>query len=52
MDCENEKKELGNLNEEDFLLANDSMRMFITTWKEACREHSIAEVCSCSYLEV
>lgn len=45
VDHENEKKEPNNVNEVDLLLANDSVRMFITTWKEACREHTIGDVC-------
>ncbi|CAK9136537.1 unnamed protein product [Ilex paraguariensis] len=33
-----------NLNEADYILSNDSMRMFITTWKEACLENNVAEI--------
>lgn len=29
--------------------ANDSIRMFITTWKEACRGHTAIEVCWCLF---
>ncbi|KAL4331696.1 hypothetical protein HN51_038485 [Arachis hypogaea] len=29
---------------EDLSMDNDSLRMFVTTWKEACREHNVAEV--------
>ncbi|GAV66160.1 DUF3883 domain-containing protein [Cephalotus follicularis] len=32
-----------NLNE-TYTLSNNSMRMFITTWKDACSEHTVAEV--------
>lgn len=49
---DNEKKEPNNLPEAEFFLPHDSMRMFISTWKEECREHTIGEVCSCSYPQV
>ena len=49
---DNEKKELNNLNEAEFLLPDDSMRMFISTWKEACQGHTIDEVCSRSYPQI
>ena len=29
---------------EDLSIADDSLQMFVTTWKEACREHKVAEV--------
>lgn len=34
-----------SLNENDLSLAYSSMRMFITTWKETCREQNVAQVC-------
>ncbi|XP_022722630.1 uncharacterized protein LOC111279838 isoform X2 [Durio zibethinus] len=40
----NEAKELNNLDEADISLSDNSMKTFITTWKEACREHTMAEV--------
>ncbi|KAA8548393.1 hypothetical protein F0562_000077 [Nyssa sinensis] len=40
----NELEEFSNENEADLSLANDAIRMFITTWKEACREHNVAAV--------
>ncbi|GAB2267233.1 hypothetical protein Dimus_002217 [Dionaea muscipula] len=33
-----------DFEETNLLLGNDSIIMFITTWKEACREHSTAKV--------
>lgn len=33
-----------SLNEHDLSLAYSSMRMFITTWKETCREQNVAQV--------
>ncbi|KAI6695798.1 hypothetical protein NL676_023508 [Syzygium grande] len=33
-----------SLNENDLSLAYSSMRMFITTWKETCREQNVAQV--------
>ncbi|KAL7177232.1 hypothetical protein ACSBR2_030551 [Camellia fascicularis] len=39
-----ETKDLLNQNDDVLSLANDSMRMFITTWKEACRENNVAMV--------
>ncbi|XP_057958300.1 protein NO VEIN isoform X2 [Malania oleifera] len=37
-------KELSNLNEPTLSISDDYLRIFITTWKEACREHSVVEV--------
>ena len=34
-------------NKVDYSLPDESVRMFLTTWKEACRENSVAEVCRC-----
>ncbi|KAL6971001.1 hypothetical protein U1Q18_030682 [Sarracenia purpurea var. burkii] len=39
-----EEKEFVSENEPDLSLPNSSMRMFITTWKETCREDNVAEV--------
>ncbi|KAL2469414.1 Histidine kinase [Abeliophyllum distichum] len=39
-----ERKGFSNQGTNDHLLANDSLRMFITTWKEACRGNSVDEV--------
>ncbi|KAL9261443.1 NO VEIN-like protein [Drosera capensis] len=33
-----------DFDETSLLLGKDSLRMFITTWKEACREHNAAKV--------
>ncbi|XP_057497767.1 protein NO VEIN-like [Actinidia eriantha] len=41
---EDERKEFIALNEADLLLPKSSMRMFLATWKEACRENNVAEV--------
>ena len=46
VDNANETEEANNLNEADLAIANNSMRTFITTWKEACRENAVPEVCS------
>ncbi|TXG72616.1 hypothetical protein EZV62_001195 [Acer yangbiense] len=35
-----------NLDEPGILLSDKSMRMFITTWKEACKDHTADEVTS------
>ncbi|XP_021290702.1 uncharacterized protein LOC110421426 [Herrania umbratica] len=40
----NKDKESSNLDEADISLSDNSMKTFITTWKEACREHTTAEV--------
>ena len=42
----NEAKEFSDLGEADISLSDNSMKTFITTWKEACREHTMAEVSS------
>ncbi|KAK7318951.1 hypothetical protein RJT34_03660 [Clitoria ternatea] len=35
----------GSINkDEDFSITNEALQMFVTTWKEACREHKVAEV--------
>ncbi|KAK9266389.1 hypothetical protein L1049_027291 [Liquidambar formosana] len=44
VDDDNGTEELSNLNEADISLSDTSMRMFITTWKEACRDQNVAEV--------
>lgn len=41
-----QSKDLGSLDEADILLSDNLMKTFITTWKEACREHTMAEVSS------
>ena len=48
---DDETKVFINQDEADLLLANNSMRMFITTWKEACQDNNVSEVCrsSCLY---
>lgn len=40
------KKEQNNV---DLSLDIDSIRMFMMTWKEACRDNNEAEVCGCSH---
>ncbi|XP_039016487.1 protein NO VEIN-like [Hibiscus syriacus] len=40
----NQAEELSNLDEADILLSDNLMKTFITTWKEACREHTMEEV--------
>lgn len=40
----NQSKDLSSLDEADILLSNNLMKTFITTWKEACREHTMEEV--------
>ncbi|XVF37971.1 hypothetical protein REPUB_Repub20aG0057200 [Reevesia pubescens] len=40
----NEAIECSNLDEADISLPDNSIKTFITTWKEACREHTMAEV--------
>ncbi|XVF29093.1 hypothetical protein REPUB_Repub15cG0090200 [Reevesia pubescens] len=40
----NEAKEFSNLDEADVSLSDNSMKTFITTWKEACREYTMEEV--------
>ncbi|KAL4272173.1 hypothetical protein GQ457_13G017120 [Hibiscus cannabinus] len=40
----NQAEELSNLDEADTLLSDNLMKTFITTWKEACREHTMEEV--------
>lgn len=42
---ENENSELQVLNEDDFSLANSRMGIFITTWKDACCDQTVPEVC-------
>lgn len=39
-----------SINEDKFLLTNESLRMFITIWKERCRGVSVGQVCSYSFL--
>ncbi|GMH20284.1 hypothetical protein Nepgr_022125 [Nepenthes gracilis] len=39
-----DEMEQSYFNEADLSFANDSIRMFITTWKEVCQEHTSAEV--------
>ncbi|KAK2993282.1 hypothetical protein RJ640_022121 [Escallonia rubra] len=41
---DNKKKGFDNGNEVDLSLSSDSLKMFVTTWKEACRENSVPEV--------
>jgi hypothetical protein len=48
VDNSNETGVANDMNGADFTFANDSLRMFITTWKEACQEHTAPEVCSFS----
>ncbi|KAK3004441.1 hypothetical protein RJ639_020203 [Escallonia herrerae] len=43
---DNKKKGFDNENEVDLSLTSDSLRTFVTTWKEACRENSVLEVTS------
>lgn len=43
-----ETNEVSNLHENDLSIDNNDLRMFITTWKEACLEYTVDEVCSCS----
>ncbi|TYI36077.1 hypothetical protein ES332_A03G117400v1 [Gossypium tomentosum] len=40
----NQSKDLSSLDEADILLSDNLMKTFITTWKEACREHTMEEV--------
>ncbi|XVE81297.1 hypothetical protein DITRI_Ditri15bG0052600 [Diplodiscus trichospermus] len=42
--CTNDAQGSSNLDEADISLSDNSMKTFITTWKEACREHTMAEV--------
>ena len=39
-------------NKVDFSLPDESVRMFLMTWKEACREKSVAEVCGLLYFKL
>lgn len=42
--------EVSNSDENDLSITNTCLKIFITTWKEACRENTVAEVCSsCCY---
>ncbi|XP_059632151.1 protein NO VEIN isoform X2 [Cornus florida] len=41
---ESQSDELSRHEENDIFLFENSMRVFITTWKEACQEQSVAEV--------
>lgn len=41
---------LSQMNEVELSRDNDSIRMFILTWKEACRENNVTEVCRNSFL--
>ncbi|KAF2299960.1 hypothetical protein GH714_006425 [Hevea brasiliensis] len=43
---DNDAEEVTIVNEDDISISDNSMRMFITTWKEACKEHTVAEVTS------
>ena len=45
VDNSKEIEEANNCNEADLAIANHSIKTFITTWKEACRDHSVPEVC-------
>ncbi|KAK8480690.1 hypothetical protein V6N11_070955 [Hibiscus sabdariffa] len=40
----NQAEELSNLDEADILLSDNMMKTFITTWQEACKEHTMEEV--------
>lgn len=40
---------LSQVNDVELSRDNDSIRMFILTWKEACRENNVTEVCRNSY---
>ncbi|BFG15404.1 hypothetical protein CerSpe_016780 [Prunus speciosa] len=39
-----ETNEVSNLHENDLSIDNNDLRMFITTWKEACLEYTVDEV--------
>lgn len=39
-------KEFNYMDGADFSMANDSLRRFISTWKEVCQGHTVTEVCS------
>ncbi|KAJ9182462.1 hypothetical protein P3X46_006457 [Hevea brasiliensis] len=41
---DNDAEEVTIVSEDDISISDNSMRMFITTWKEACKEHTVAEV--------
>lgn len=41
---------LSQINDVELSRDNDSIRMFILTWKEACRENNVTEVCRNSYI--
>uniref|UniRef100_A0A2P2K4J6 Uncharacterized protein MANES_03G146000 n=1 Tax=Rhizophora mucronata TaxID=61149 RepID=A0A2P2K4J6_RHIMU len=38
------RTEVCTLDEPDFLLSSNSLKTFITTWKDACKENTVAEV--------
>lgn len=42
-------KEFNYMGGADYSVAIDSLRKFISTWKEVCQGHTVTEVCSCSY---
>lgn len=44
-----ETKEFNYISGADFSVANDSLRMFVSTWKEVCQEHTVTEVFSNTY---
>lgn len=46
-ESDTETNEVSYMHKLDLSIANNLLRMFITTWKEACREQPVAEVCSC-----
>lgn len=46
-ESDTETNEVSDMHKLDLSIANNLLRMFITTWKEACREQPVAEVCSC-----
>lgn len=39
----------GSCDEAEYKITNNSLRMFITTWKDGCRDVTVAEVCYCFY---
>lgn len=43
-------KEVSNMNEDDFSLTSDSLRMFIAIWKDRCQGVNVGQVCSKSSL--
>lgn len=51
--CKVAKKEQVELDDQGklygFTITKDKMETFVATWKEACREHSVAKVCITSF---